>query len=212
MKRSYRNAFDISTFTSKRRRIIEDDGDDSDNEDTFVNVYSTDNHIYFYSDVTPNSCFKLIKEIKQTTKLIRELNRQFSVDAKIHLHINSNGGCVHSAFGVVDMILSNEIDIYTYIEGMAASAGTIISMVGKKRYITENSFMLVHQLSTFMGGKMMEIEDDYKNTTLVMERIKLLYKKYTTFKKKELDELLKHDLLLDSNKCISVGLVDCLYK
>jgi ATP-dependent protease ClpP protease subunit len=211
MKRGFTSAFGLSSKPSKRTRFVMDD--DSDNEDDDLgNVYSFNNHIYFYSDVTPKSCFLLIKELKKVTRAVEDLNRKFSVDAKIHLHINSNGGCVHSAFGVIDMIKTNGIDVYTYVEGVAASAGTIISMVGKHRFITENSYMLIHQLSTFLGGKMMEIEDEYKNTKMVMNRIKGLYKTYTTFRVKELEDLLKHDLLLDSNKCVSSGLADEIYK
>lgn len=210
MKRSYQNVFGTSSKPSKRTRFTMDD--DSDDEEDSSCIYTMNNDIYFYSDVTPKSCFELIRELKKTTKTVEELNRKYNVNARINLHINSNGGCVHSAFGVIDMITTNKIEVDTYIEGMAASAGTIISMVGKHRYITENSYMLVHQLSTFIGGKMMEIEDDFKNTKNVMDRIKSLYRRYTTFRAKELDDLLKHDLLLDAEKCIKVGLVDEIYQ
>lgn len=212
MKRSYQSVFGVSTKPSKRIRTIIDDNDSSDDEGDSNNIYTMNNDIYFYSDVTPKSCFELIRELKKTTKKVEELNRKYNVNARINLHINSNGGCVHSAFGVIDIINTNRIEVDTYIEGMVASAGTIISIVGKRRYITENSYMLVHQLSTFMGGKMSEIEDDYKNTKNVMDRIKSLYRRYTTFRVRELDDLLKHDLLLDADKCINVGLVDEIYQ
>ena len=36
-----------------------------------------------------------------------------------------------------------------------------MSIVGERRYITEHSLMLVHQLSSMMSGKMAEIDDDF---------------------------------------------------
>ena len=68
--------------------------------------------------------------------------------------------------------------------------------------------MLIHQLSSGCWGKMSEIEDEYKNLTELMEKIKELYKEHANIPKKELTELLKHDLWLNSEKCIKYGLVD----
>ena len=55
---------------------------------------------------------------------------------------------------------------------------------------------------------MSEIEDEFKNLQDLMEKIKEIYKEYTNIPKKELNELLKHDLWLDSNKCLKYGLVE----
>ena len=61
----------------------------------------------------------------------------------IKLHLNSPGGEVKDAFVIVDIILKSEVPIYTIIEGESASAATLISVIGHKRYITENSNMLI---------------------------------------------------------------------
>jgi ATP-dependent protease ClpP protease subunit len=55
---------------------------------------------------------------------------------------------------------------------------------------------------------MSEIEDEYKNLEDMMEKIKEIYMENAKIPKKELTELLKHDLWLDSKKCIKYGLVD----
>jgi ATP-dependent protease ClpP protease subunit len=68
--------------------------------------------------------------------------------------------------------------------------------------------MLIHQLSSSCWGKMSEIEDEFKNLTELMDKITKIYKEKTSIPKKELAELLKHDLWLDSDKSIKYGLVD----
>ena len=68
--------------------------------------------------------------------------------------------------------------------------------------------MLIHQLSSGSWGKMDELEDEMENLKELMRRIKLIYKNKTKIDKKNLDEILKHDLWWDSKKCLKMGLVD----
>ena len=77
-----------------------------------------------------------------------------------------------------------------------------MSIVCEKRYIRPTAYMLIHQLSAGCWGKMCEIEDEFQNLTEFMDVIKSLYLKYTKIPKKELTELLKHDLWLNVNKCL----------
>ena len=167
------------------------------------------NHIYFYSEVNRDAIYELISLINE----IEEENKMLSFKMKIepipiYLHISSYGGCVFSAFNVIDIIKACEVPIYSIIEGCAASAGTLMSVVCTKRFIRPSSYMLIHQLSSGCWGKMCEIEDEVENLKDFMERIKSIYMENTNIPKKELTELLKHDLWLNSAKCMKYSLVD----
>lgn len=98
--------------------------------------------------------------------------------------------------------------VYTYIDGCAVSAGTIMSVCGKKRFMGENAYMLVHQLSSMHWGKYQELQDDMKNSDNLMKRIKKLYEEKTKIPKTKMDEILKHDLWWDAKTCLKYGLVD----
>ena len=167
------------------------------------------NHIYFHSEVDRESIFELIMLIKEAEEESVLTSFKLNIDeVPIYLHINSFGGSIFAAFSAIDVIKACRVPIYTIIEGSTASAGTLISVVGKKRFIRPNAYMLIHQLSSSCWGKMSEIEDEFKNLQDLMEKIKEIYKEYTNIPKKELNELLKHDLWLDSNKCLKYGLVE----
>jgi ATP-dependent Clp protease protease subunit len=129
----------------------------------------------------------------------------------IYLHINSFGGCIFSALNAIDYIQASKVPVHTIIEGSTASAGTLISICGTKRYMRPNAHMLIHQLSSECWGKMAEIEDQYSNLKGLMVRIKSLYKKNTGIPEKELRKLLKKDLWLDSEKCVEYSLVDKIW-
>ena len=176
---------------------------------TDTKIERDNNHIYFYSEVDRETIFDLIMLIREAEEESIITSFKLKIDPiPIYLHISSFGGSIFAAFSVIDVIKACKVPVHTIIEGSTASAGTLISVVGEKRYITPNAYMLIHQLSSSCWGKMSEIEDEFKNLQDLMKKIKEIYKEYTTIPKKELNELLNHDLWLDSEKCLKYGLVD----
>ncbi len=179
----------------------------------FGGIKRNNNHVYFYSEVDRNSIQQLIDLLIEAEKYCLELKHSLRVKKiPIYLHINSFGGCIFSAFNAIDYMESCTVPIYTVIEGSTASAGTLISVCGRKRFIRKNAYMLIHQLSSECWGKMAEIEDSYKNLKGLMSRIRSHYKEHTSIPKDELKVMLKHDLWMNSDKCIEYGLVDELYE
>ena len=98
--------------------------------------------------------------------------------------------------------------VHTIIDGCAASAATMMSCVGSHRQMHRNACMLVHQLSGAMWGKFQEMEDDFENSKMLMQKIKDIYDQHTKIPKREMDKILKHDLWWEAEKCLQYGLVD----
>ena len=59
-----------------------------------------------------------------------------------------------------------------------------------------------------MWGKYSEMKDDMENSKMLMKKIKDIYRKYTKIPESKLDDILKHDLWWDAEKCLEYGLVD----
>jgi ATP-dependent Clp endopeptidase proteolytic subunit ClpP len=181
------------------------------NDDT--KIERDNNHIYFYSEVNRESIYDLCTLIKEAEEESILLSYKLNLEEiPIYIHISSFGGSIFAAFNAIDVINSCKVPIYTIIDGATASAGTLISIVAKKRFIRPNANMLIHQLSSGCWWKMSEIEDEYNNLKGLMDRIKQFYTNHTKIPKKELTNLLNHDLWLDSAKCIEYGLVDELWE
>ena len=167
------------------------------------------NRIYFYSGVTQPKILKLNKGIFNLN--INMLSKTGPLEYEpppIILHINSYGGSVFAGLSAVDYIKNSKVPVHTVIDGCAASAATMMSCVGAHRLMHRNSCMLVHQLSGAMWGKFQEMQDDMQNSEMLMEKIKNIYKEHTKIPKKEMDNLLKHDLWWEAEKCLQYGLVD----
>ena len=180
------------------------------NDSAMDTVEGDDNIIYFYAGVSMKENFKLNKEISYLDREMQMISMKLGlkVPIPIHLRINSYGGSVFAAFGSIDYMNQSKTPIYTYIDGCAASAGTIMSVCGDQRFIGENSYMLVHQLSSTHWGKYQELQDDMKNSDNLMKRIKEIYESKTKIPKTKMDEILKHDLWWDAKTCLKYGLVD----
>ena len=83
-----------------------------------------------------------------------------------------------------------------------------MSIAGTKRYIKQNGFILIHQLSSIMVGKYSEMKEEISNMDMFMFKIKEAYKKFTKVPEEALDEILRHDIWWDADKAKEYGLID----
>ena len=168
-----------------------------------------DNKIYFYSGVNRNACCELNKKMSELEAKALTLSYNLDMEAPpVKLFINSGGGNIVSGIASMDTILRSKVPVHTYVDGFSASAATFLTVVGTKRYMSRNSYMLVHQLSTQFWGTYSNFEDEKQNLDLMMKNIKNIYKEYTKIPMKKLNEILKHDLMWDANTCLKYGMID----
>lgn len=205
---------EVDIWYSKTKRKDKDDDDDYDNsassDDSKDRVEVHNNYIYFYSEVKRPNNLTLNKKIVELGNKYTNISNSLNLDKPIHinLHINSYGGSVFAGFSSVDYIIQSKVPITTIVDGCAASAATMMSVVGSHRKINRNAYMLIHQLSSGMWGKYEELKDDMKNSDILMKRIKQIYRDYTKIPTKKLNDVLKHDLWWDAETCLKYGLVD----
>ena len=178
-------------------------------EATEKHISVQDNKIYFYSGVNRNACSELNKKISELETKAITLSNNLDVDRPpVKLFINSGGGSIVSGVSSMDTILRCQVPVWTYVDGFCASAATFMSVVGDHRFMSRNSYMLVHQLSTSFWGTYANFEDEKQNVDLMMKNIKNVYKEYTKIPMKKIDEILKHDLMWDAETCLEYGMID----
>jgi len=174
------------------------------------NVVCEQNRIYFYSEVERTKNLKLNKFIRNLDlDLVNRTNVLATEEVPtMYLHIQSYGGCVFSGFSSIDYIKGTKAPICSIVEGCAASAATLMSVVADKRLMTEHAFMLIHQLSGGVWGTYEDIVDNKKNCERLMKMIKNIYLEHTKIPKSKLNGILKHDIWFDAKQCLEYGLVD----
>jgi ATP-dependent protease ClpP protease subunit len=200
-------------YTSKKRKYTCDDEEAEENENQDKNIYIINNHLYFSSDITPASAFTLCKYLRtlEIKLKVEQLTTSCGGKPEIYLHITTNGGCIYSAFSIIDCFKSLSFPVNTVIDSNVSSAGTIISIHGDKRYICDNSYVLIHELRSGCWGKLAYIDDTYKNCLKIQDHINKIYLDRTNITKKYLKELLVKDLELNADECIRLGIADEIY-
>ena len=213
-------------YGKRKRDVNNDNSSDSDESNSSENtgmmkcpiiisksssntLYSNFNHIYFNNDITVESAFELNKELRNVETKIKTLSVTLNIKPEpIYLHLTTDGGLIYSALSIIDCMNSLSIPVYTVIDGFVASAGTMISVCGQKRFMCKNAYMLIHELRSGMWGKMTEMDEEYTNLKKIMDHIMKIYATKTNFKKKDLKEILKKDLIWNLKECINNGLID----
>ena len=144
--------------------------------------------------------------VVQVFPLIEE-KQKFS---EINLYIKSKGGSLLDTFSLLPFIKNSKTPVNTIVEGYAVSAGSLISIVGKKKMIQNPGFMLIHQLRTGNMGTFNELEDQFNNNKTFMNTLKKIYIENTGGKltEEKLQELLDSDIYLTAEECKELGLVD----
>jgi ATP-dependent protease ClpP protease subunit len=167
-------------------------------------------HIYFNKDVTECAVNELIASIKEAHKDITTTAGAILKPKPILIHISSYGGSVTAGMRLLGIFASSSIPIATIIDNYSCSAATFLSINSHYRLINNYGFCLIHGYSVSFKGKKKEREfkNIIKSYDLYFAKIIEMYKNKTKFEDEELNELLQHDLLLDSNFCLKKGIVD----
>ena len=144
-------------------------------EEKHIGVH--ENKIYYYSGIHREGAVELNKKIGELQ--VKSFTMANNLDVEpyhVHLYINSGGGSITAGISSMDTILRCKVPVNTYVDGFCASAATFLSVVGSKRFISRNSYMLIHQLSSSFWGKYSEFKDEKENLDLMMKTIKNVYK------------------------------------
>ena len=176
------------------------------------NIKVIDNDIYFYSPVSPKSAMLLngiILSLSNQIKINAVSQKDKTYTETITLHIYSYGGYLAAGFSILDCVQNNDIPVETIVEGQAASAATLISIAGKKRYAKKHSTFLIHQLSTSFWGSYQDLKDEKTNCDMQMKMLTEFYLNNTKIPKKLLEEsFFKRDILLNANQALKYKIID----
>jgi len=221
------DGFILSRREKKHKRSRSDDSDSDDDYEkpktdvlkcdnsvssTDNSVYAENNHIYFNSAFNKKSIEMLVDKIAKINEEFDKLSRNKMIDIvrpkPIYLHITSYGGSLLHCFKAIDAVTRSKIEVHTIVEGYAASCGSILAVIGVKRYMGRYASILMHQLSSGAMGKYKEIEDEYGSCKMLMEQIIGLYEKHTTMSREQIIAQLDHDSWWNYETCLANGLVD----
>lgn len=134
-----------------------------------------------------------------------------SYDANpIKIFIDSYGGDVYQALGLIGVMENSITPIHTFVTGCAMSAGFLILMVGHQRFAYQYSTLMYHQLGAGTWGRLQDMEDELKEYKRLNKILMDLTIQKTKLSRKKLKEI--HDSKLDwhitSTEALELGIID----
>ena len=147
---------------------------------------------WFDDDVTP----QIFKD---------ELN---SGSGDITVWINSPGGDCIAAAQIYNMLMDYKGNVTVKIDGIAASAASVIAMAGTKVLVSPVSMLMIHNPMTVAYGNSAEMQKAIDMLGSVKDSILNAYEIKTGLSRTKLSHLMDEETWMDANKAIELGFAD----
>lgn len=129
-------------------------------------------------------------------------------DGDITVWINSPGGDTVAAAQIYNMLMDYPGKVTVKIDGIAASAASVIAMAGEKVLVSPVSMMMIHNPSTIAYGDTEEMRKAIEVLNEVKESIINAYELRTGLSRHKLSRLMDAETWMNANKAIELGFAD----
>ena len=169
----------------------------SEQEERVLELYGTiAEESWFDDDVTP--------------QMFR--NELFSKKGPITLWINSPGGDCIAASQIYTMLMDYPDEVTVKIDGIAASAASVIAMAGTKVLMAPTALMMIHNPATITMGDHEDMKRAIEMLDEVKESIINAYEIKTGVSRIKLSHLMDAETWMNANKAIELGFADDVLK
>lgn len=131
--------------------------------------------------------------------------------APVNVIINSPGGSIDAGFAIWDQLKMASFPIATIVTGLAASMGSILSLVApkEKRFATSMSRFMIHQpaLSGAVEGQATDLEIQAREILKTKDCIVKLYCDATGKPKEVIEKAIDRDMWMSATEAKEFGLI-----
>ena len=131
-------------------------------------------------------------------------------NSPINLHINCVGGDVFDGMAIYNILKKRTAKTTVYIEGIAASMGSVIALAADTVIMSENSLFMIHNA---WGGAMGEAKE-LKKTANLLEKISNeiadIYIKKTNLPYDRVKEMMDEETWLNADEALELGFIDSI--
>lgn len=149
------NASKFKNYTTKAAR------NDDDDEDVEVSSRSNSQYLPYFESTKTNRCIKVfldenIREAKYYRTVLQGIESLGEGDVVL-LSINSYGGQLDGAIAIINAIENTDADVHASIEGVAASAASLIALASPSISVSPYATMMVHAATFGAFGKQSDV-------------------------------------------------------
>lgn len=135
-----------------------------------------------------------------------------SSSGDITVWINSPGGDCVAAAQIYNMLIDYKGNVTVKIDGIAASAASVIAMAGTTVLMSPVSMMMIHNPMTAAIGDSAEMQKAIDMLSEVKESIINAYEIKTSLSRAKLAHLMDAETWMDATKAVELGFADDMLK
>lgn len=126
----------------------------------------------------------------------------------ITVWINSPGGDCVAAAQIYNMLMDYKGNVTVKIDGIAASAASVIAMAGNKVLMSPVSMLMIHNPMTVAMGDTAEMQKAIEMLSEVKESIMNAYEIKTGMSRAKISHLMDAETWMNANKAVELGFAD----
>ncbi|MGE5417483.1 MAG: head maturation protease, ClpP-related [Acidobacteriota bacterium] len=132
----------------------------------------------------------------------------YSSDGNVTIMLNSPGGDVFAASQIYTMLKEYPGRIVVKIEGIAASAATVIAMAADEIYISPVAMMMIHNPATIVFGEVSDLQSGIAMLSEVKESIINAYAEKTGLSRAKISHMMDAESWFNAWKAVELGFAD----
>ena len=131
-------------------------------------------------------------------------------NAPVTVRINSGGGDVFAAHAIHNLLVKYKGNVTVVIDGLCASAATIVAMAGNKIIMPTNALFMIHNPMIALGDYYQSTELTQMITALdkIKDSIIASYRKRCKASVEELQAMMDTETWLGAEECLAQGFID----
>ena len=130
----------------------------------------------------------------------------------ITVWINSPGGDCVAAAQIYNLLMDYKGNVTVKIDGIAASAASVVAMAGTKVLVSPVSMLMIHNPMTVAMGNSEEMLKAIEMLAEVKESIINAYEIKTNMSRAKISHLMDAETWMDANKAVELGFADEIMK
>jgi len=127
---------------------------------------------------------------------------------KINLHLNSPGGDVFDAITMYTALKQHGAQIEVYVDGLAASAASLVAMAGQRVIMAKHAFIMVHEAHGLTLGNAADMRKAADLLDLMSDNIAGIYAEKTGGSKEDWRAKMAVESWFGDQEAVAVGLAD----
>ena len=157
--------------------------------------------LYFYGDIVSSYWGAWGDDDQYPASVKKFLDNQ---EGPIDIYINSAGGNVFACAAIYNMLKRYPHEKVCYIDGLAASAASVIALAGDKIVMPVNAIMMIHRAWACCSGNAAQLENTAKSLRSIDDGIIATYKANSSKSEEELERMMDAETWMNGAEAAEV--------